>query len=339
MLKIDNGQRDIYSELLDSLVRTDHPYRLLLELVDFSVLVKPLYSLYSDKGTNSIPVERGFKALVIQFAEDLSDRQLERYLQENNAAKLFCGFGLAEPTPDHSYFGRLRKRIGLKKLAELFNNVTEQLRQQNIVSDTFTFVDTSAVVSKVALWKERDKAIAEGLEKLNNQNVDKFASDKDARFGAKSKSFFWFGYKLAVAIDMLQGIITKVIVKPANIPDNKIFNDIKPEQGAVVGDKGFDTNEIRDICEAENLHFMIIKKNNRKDKNKDLDKFISKIRSPFENVFPAVTGKKNDGGSFRTHYRGDEKVAFQMLFKALACNLMRVIKISSFARYQGVSVF
>lgn len=31
--------------------------------------------------------------------EDLSDIEFERYLQENNAAKWFCNFGLIEPTP------------------------------------------------------------------------------------------------------------------------------------------------------------------------------------------------------------------------------------------------
>ena len=44
--------------------------------------------------------------------EDISDRELERFLQENNAGKLFCGFSLLEKTPDHSYFSVLRSRIG-----------------------------------------------------------------------------------------------------------------------------------------------------------------------------------------------------------------------------------
>ena len=36
--------------------------------------------------------------------EDLSDRELERYLSDSNAAKWFCEFGLMEKTPDHSFF-------------------------------------------------------------------------------------------------------------------------------------------------------------------------------------------------------------------------------------------
>ena len=47
--------------------------------------------------------------------EDISDRELERYLQENNAAKWFYGFSLTDNTLDHSVFSRIRKRIGTNK--------------------------------------------------------------------------------------------------------------------------------------------------------------------------------------------------------------------------------
>jgi transposase, IS5 family len=43
--------------------------------------------------------------------EDLSDRELEKYIQENLAGKWFCEFALTEKTPDHSVFTRARKKI------------------------------------------------------------------------------------------------------------------------------------------------------------------------------------------------------------------------------------
>jgi hypothetical protein len=46
----------------------------------------------------------GFRCLLLQYVEDLSDRQMERCLAENLAAKLFCGFELMDQTPDFSYF-------------------------------------------------------------------------------------------------------------------------------------------------------------------------------------------------------------------------------------------
>lgn len=338
MLKIDNGQRNIYNELLESLVREDHPYRKILEIVNFSTLLTPLHSLYSDLGKNGLCIESGFKSLLLQHAEDLSYRELEKYLQENLAAKLFCGFGLKEETPDYTTLCKLKQRIGIEKITELFNGVVQQMREKNIVSDTFTFVDTTAIVSKIALWDERDKAIEEGLEKLNNSNVEKFAADKDARFGAKSKNKFWFGYKGGVSVDVKNGMITDVIATPANITDDKILEDILPAAGAVLADKGFDTNKVMDLLEEKRLHSMIIKKNNRKDKNKDLDFFITRLRSPFEGIFTCITGKKNKGGYMRTYYRGLDNVNFQLTFKAMACNLFRLAKIKNYLSVQGVIV-
>ncbi len=44
------------------------------------------------------------------------------------------------------------------------------------------------MVSKVALWEERDRAINKGIEKFNNEVVKKFAADKQARFESCSNS-------------------------------------------------------------------------------------------------------------------------------------------------------
>lgn len=338
MLNIDNGQRNIYNPLLEELVRKDHPYRKILEIVNFSTLLSPFHCLYSNLGQSGLCLEKGFKALLLQHAENLSYRELEKYLQENLAAKLFCGYGLKEETPDYSTFCKLKQRIGVENLTVLFNGVVQQMREKNIVSDTFTFVDTTAIVSKIALWEERDKAIEEGLEKLNNSNVDKFAADKDARFGAKSKNKFWFGYKGGVSVDVKNGMITNVLATPANITDDKVLEYILPPSGSILGDKGFDTNDVMKLLKKRDLHSMIIKKNNRKDKNKSLDHFITVLRSPFEGIFTCLTGKKNDGGYMRTYYRGLESVNFQLTFKALSCNLFRLAKISDNSCLKGVIV-
>jgi transposase len=72
-----------------------------LQLVDFAGLTRGLQSLLNRKyGRPGYNLESGFNALIVQWMEDLSDRELERYLQENNAAKLFCSFTLTEKTPE-----------------------------------------------------------------------------------------------------------------------------------------------------------------------------------------------------------------------------------------------
>ena len=81
-------------------------------------------------------MDLGFRCLFLQFLEDKSDRQMERFLQENLAAKYFCLFGLTEPTPDHSYFGRFREQIGTYQLSNLFKRLTVALKKEGACRET-----------------------------------------------------------------------------------------------------------------------------------------------------------------------------------------------------------
>ena len=70
-------------------------------------------------------------------------------------------------------------------------------------------------MTKNTTWEERDKAIKEGEEALNNANVKKYSADPQARFGCKGKSKFWFGYKGHVGIDMGSGLIESAALNRA----------------------------------------------------------------------------------------------------------------------------
>ena len=87
-------------------------------------------------------------------------------------------------------------------------------------------------ISKVELWKERDKAIELKLESLNNKTLEKVAFDKDAKFGAKSKDKIWFGYKQHTSVDMQSGMINKVAITSANVIDSKGFKHVAPNSEA-----------------------------------------------------------------------------------------------------------
>jgi IS5 family transposase len=83
--------------------------------------------------------------------EDPSDQELERYLEENLAAKWFCGFTLSEPAPDYSLFTRVRMRIGPQRLSQLFATMREQLKATRLMSEVFTFVDATHLIAKATL--------------------------------------------------------------------------------------------------------------------------------------------------------------------------------------------
>ena len=84
-----------------------------------------------------------FLCLLLQFLEDLSDRELERFICENAAARWFCQFDLTAKTPDHSVFVRVRSRIGTSKLSKIFSLLRNQLKAQGYMSEVFTFVDAT----------------------------------------------------------------------------------------------------------------------------------------------------------------------------------------------------
>jgi len=329
MLKQENKTIKLFTsieeEIIEKIVKEDHVFRKLNKIIDFKKLISPYRKLYSDTGAEGIDVIKGFKALLIQFWEDYSDREMEKVLEENVAIKWFCGFALLEKTPDHSYFGKLRKRLGTKNLADIFNNINKELRSRGLFGDVFKFIDASSIVTKTALWEERDKAIKNGEEKLNNQNVKNYVADKDARWGAKSKNNIWFGYKRHHNVDMRFGLIDKVAVTPANVPDPKVLKNIITKNSMIFMDKIYDQKKAYQILKANSCHSGIIMKNNNKLKNKDLDSWKSKIRMPFESNFSKLRKKAK--------FRGQVKVLFQCFSEAIVHNLKKATVILPMENY------
>ena len=314
----NNIQQYFQVVTVEQLVPQSHAYRKIAGMFDFRKLCKDLRKLYSEKGAPGYEVEKGVKALVLQFMEDYSDREMERALQENNAIKWFCGFELTEATPDYSYFSKLRARLGAENIAFLFCKINEELEQRGLVGKCFAFVDSSAIVTKTQLWTERDRAIEAGQKRLDNAVVKDFAADPDARFGCKGKDKYWFGYKRHVAVDARAGVVTKVAVTPANVSDASGLKHVCPRSGMVLADKAYSGKKAQQILQARGCHSGAILKNNMKEKNVQKDKWISHLRMPFEGVF-AFFRK-------RARYRGRAKVQLQGFLEAIVWNIKCGIK-------------
>ena len=75
-------------EVFDAVVSKDHSFRKLNEIIDWGTLLSPLADCYSATGMPGIDMEKGAKALLIQFWEDYSDRQEKRKSKAQNRARL-----------------------------------------------------------------------------------------------------------------------------------------------------------------------------------------------------------------------------------------------------------
>lgn len=359
---------DFFEPDLEELVPDGNFYKLLHELLDFEELAKPLEKLYSKLGRKGYPPASGLKCLMVQFLEDLSDRQLEEHLQMHIGAKFFCGFQLSDKTPDHTYFCYLRRKIGTNRMSKLFNRIGRAMKKAGYIREVFTFVDASKIEARVDNWAARDKALearkkrmeeercraanakrraqreppspqsaevpietemakqgqattttltTENEPVLSNKNRAQFSSDRDARMGCKGKKNFWLGYKKHVSVDMTLGLINKIAMTPANVPDGKALRHVCPSSGMVFADKGYCSKASLQAIHAKGCHPGVILKRNMKDKNRDKDRWLSSVRMPFENVFARYNN--------RARYRTVERVQFQGIMESFAHNFRKLI--------------
>jgi IS5 family transposase len=305
---------------LDKVVDKGHSLRKIKISIPFDSLTYRIKDCVSDVGRNGYGLEVAIKCLFLQFYYDRSDRQLEREMRDSIAMRWFCDFGITDQTPDHTYFSRMRTMIGTKRIWKLFKLINKAAKEEGLIGGVFSFVDSSILKTKETTWEERDKALADGEDELNNKNIDGYSADKDARFGCKGQSNFWYGYKRHLCVDMKQGLITRLAVTPANLPDWDGLRHICPDGGMVFGDKAYGVKTAQNIMRANGCHSGAILRNNMKNKNKDLDRWRTKVRMPFEGVF-----SKDET---RARYRGIAKVQMQGLWEAIIHNVKRLVVIN-----------
>ena len=153
-----------------------------------------------------------------------------------------------------------------------------------------------------------------GEDKLNNHNIANYTKDKDANYGCKGKDDYWYGYKRHLAV-------CKTAVTKASLSDAKGLKHVCPNEGMIVADKAYCTKEAQKTMKSRNCYSGAILKANMKGKNRDKDRFLTKLRMPYEGIFSKM-GK-------RVRYKGIAKVQFQAIMQALAHNLKRLIKIEA----------
>ena len=150
-----------------------------------------------------------------------------------------------------------------------------------------------------------------------NETLPKVAHDKEARFGCKGGDKFWYGYKEHVCVDMQSGLINKIAITPANVTDARGIKHVCPSQGAVYGDKGYCIKPARITMQRKGVHDATIKLNHMKVKDRDKDKWLTKIRAPYERVFAQRPR--------RVRYTGVAKNQFAGFMRAIAFNMKRLL--------------
>ncbi|MEM4235125.1 MAG: transposase, partial [Candidatus Methanomethylicaceae archaeon] len=199
-----------------------------------------------------------------------------------------------------------------------------ELREHGVIKDTFTFVDSSALRSRIDTWKARDRVVE---KELNNKTVGEDTRDPDARFGCKGKNKVWLGYKKHVAVCMSSRMITRIECTRANVADVKVVEQLVTRPTVVFGDKGYCSEEVERRLEERGCSSAIIKRDNMRAKDKEVDRWKTRLHMPYESIvtqLPKVT-----------RWVGLQKNRFICIAYAFAYNIKRLVRLG----VEGLRIF
>lgn len=142
---------------LEKMIAGDHPLRKCRERLLVTEAAEERERWKKSLGREGYGAEVGLRALFLQFWGDHSDREMEERLRYDIASRWFCGFTLESPTPDHTFFCRMRKAMGAESMLVMFKAMVEDAKLKKIIQPFEAFVDASAIRRKEAQWVQRDK--------------------------------------------------------------------------------------------------------------------------------------------------------------------------------------
>lgn len=253
------------------------------ELIDWSVLERLVQQMRpGTQGRPPFAALAMLKALYLQRLYDLSDPGLEEALADRFSFRRFCGFSLADPTPDETTILRFRHdaaRTGV--LEQCFAAVNEQLAAQGLVLRQGTMMDASVIRAKL-----RPPPMATGRGAVNVQEPDAGWTGR----GGKTV----LGYKAHIGVDQGSGLVRRLIVTGAGVYESEVADAlICGDERAVYGDRAYPLKARRARLKSLGIKDRIM---HRADKHHPRitgwrarwNNLVSRRRAPVEAVFSAM---------------------------------------------------
>lgn len=343
MFKQSNQNSFFGHYLYDQIIPANHFLHQVNETIDFSFINELCLDSYDNFGApGNRPYEPAmlFKILFLSFLYDISAREMEEQINDRLSFKWFLQLAVNDAAPDHSTLTCFVERIGAEKFEAIFNGIVEQAQAKGLVHDRLKIIDSTAIKAKVdlhRLTREHGNSNDRG-----GDYIDQCSPDQDARFGRKSDSKQFYGYKQHLIIDGDSEIIEAVKVTPGNIKDEQVVAPLLDrtklsadgrKKTKILADKGYDTNFNHELIENQyrSKSFIMIKKNRRVGKlmrlmRSAIYRKTTKERYKVERRF--ADGKVNHGLG-RCRWLGQWKMEIQSYLTACALNCKRMVVLTA----------
>lgn len=350
---VETGKGSFFGDYVyDQIIPRDHFLRKLNEAIDWKRYTRKLIRLYKGEGVVGRPPfdpAMVLKMELLAYLYNVSERQVERHLNENLPAKYFVGLAVDEKAPDHSTLTVFRQRLvergKLKVFEEMLAEIVQTALCKGVRLGSIQIVDSVHSAANVNTDKDEQR-----------QKKGKPPRDGDARWGVKhqrkvrnaegkveQQTEYFYGYKAHMSLNAESGLITAVEVTSGEAYDGHHFVGLVErdlEQGLPVdtyaADKGYDNGDNHFYLEQHSLHSAIRLKKTRtekKDANKQVWVELSqtphyqqglKQRYKIERKFGEA---KQGHGLGRCRYLGKVGFAVQVFLTAMALNLKRLVKL------------
>lgn len=310
------------------------------ELIDWSEVGQQLLSVEPSRlGAPGYPAVVMLKALLLQQWYGLSDPGLEAALADRLSFRRFCGFALADKTPDHVTIHRFREALRQQDLADrVFEEITRQIDGHGLILRRGTLIDASLVESAVKRppqppEEESRAETAESTAPASGRPPSKLVRstvDPEAAWARKG-SRRHFGYKAHVGVDQGSGIIRRQCLTPAHVNDTVPADDlICGDEAAVYADQAYATHRRRAALRARGAKDRLM---HRPDKHHPLtprqiqhNKAIGRRRAPVEQIFAQF---KRLYGWSRVRYCGLARNAVHLALLCTALNLKKLVALTT----------
>jgi transposase, IS5 family len=350
---VETGRDSFFGDYLyDQIVPEDHFLRRLKQQIPWERFTRRLIKLYKGGGIYGRPPfdpALVLKVSLIAFLYNISERQVEAYVNDNLSAKYFVGLAVDQKAPDHSTLTVFRERLLQNGKLAVFQDMLAEIIQiameSGIQFGSIQIVDSVHSIANVNTAKDQAR-----------QKHGKGPHDPDAKWGAKhqrkvktqdgkeeKQTEYFFGYKAHVSMNAENGLITSLVTSSGEAYDGHFFCSLVDQDLAqqlpvdtYAGDKGYDDGGNHYYLELRGLHSAIRLKRTRiakKDDNKQpwLDLVHTpqyhaglKERYKIERKFGEA---KQGHGLGRCRYLGGLRFAIQAFMTAIMLNLKRMVKI------------
>lgn len=350
----DTQQSSIFSYVsTEERIPADHPLRPVRKTVDavLAALSSRFEKMYSSLGRPSIAPEKLLRALLLQiFYSIRSERLLIEQLNYNLLFRWFVGLNVDEAIWDPTVYSKNRERLLEGDVAEeFFQQVLEQARAANLVSDEHFSVDGTLIEAWASQKSFQKKDLGPSLptDDPGNPSVDfrgekrsndthESTTDPEARLARKSGGQeAKLSYCGNVLIENRNGLVVNTELLQSNGTAERdaallMVAEIPGDQRVTVaGDKGYDTREFVKELRGMNVTPHVAQ-NEKRPGGSAIDRrtvrhtgyaVSQRKRKRIEEVFGWL---KTVALLRKTRHRGVFKVGWVFTFAAASYNLVRM---------------